>query len=239
MKKILFMVFALCFTVALNAKCPCGKVCKNAKPNKAKTERSIKNYKDAKVVKRNGKRQASCYMMTNDTWKPFFACKDKEDNRHCCKPSNCKKVAKPEPVKQVAQQPAPKPQPVANTAPAKAPEQRMAVGKTVTIENGNFAPARADLTPGLANYLQGKTQELKSLNYTSVSIIGHTDSIGSVATNQALSEKRAKVVADFFRDNGIPASKIKYGGKGSTMPIASNKTAEGRAKNRRVEITVK
>jgi OOP family OmpA-OmpF porin len=68
---------------------------------------------------------------------------------------------------------------------------------------------------------------------------GHTDSIGSDAYNQKLSERRAAAVKDYLVSKGIPASKITTIGKGESQPVATNKTAEGRQKNRRVDIEFK
>jgi len=66
---------------------------------------------------------------------------------------------------------------------------------------------------------------------------GHTDSIGSDAYNQRLSERRANAVRDYMVSRGIDAQRITTKGWGKSKPIASNKTKEGRARNRRVEIT--
>ena len=68
---------------------------------------------------------------------------------------------------------------------------------------------------------------------------GHTDSIGTDAYNQKLSERRAAAVKDYLVSKGIPASKITTIGKGESQPVATNKTAEGRQKNRRVDIEFK
>jgi outer membrane protein OmpA-like peptidoglycan-associated protein len=67
-------------------------------------------------------------------------------------------------------------------------------------------------------------------------IEGYTDNVGSDATNMKLSEDRAKAVRDFFETQGIPSNRLTYVGKGPADPVAPNDTAEGRAKNRRVEI---
>jgi OOP family OmpA-OmpF porin len=68
---------------------------------------------------------------------------------------------------------------------------------------------------------------------------GHTDSVGTDAYNQALSERRAAAVKDYLVSKGIPAAKITTIGKGESQPVATNKTAEGRQKNRRVDIEFK
>lgn len=67
---------------------------------------------------------------------------------------------------------------------------------------------------------------------------GHTDSTGSVATNNALSLRRATSVRDYLIGQGLPASSIEVAGLGSSMPSADNSTADGRARNRRVEIVI-
>ena len=67
---------------------------------------------------------------------------------------------------------------------------------------------------------------------------GHTDNVGSDAYNQKLSERRTNSVKDFVVKKGVDASRISGQGFGESKPIADNKTKEGRAKNRRVEIKV-
>jgi len=68
---------------------------------------------------------------------------------------------------------------------------------------------------------------------------GHTDSIGTEAYNQKLSERRAAAVKEYLVSKGIPSAKITTIGKGKTQPVATNKTKEGRQKNRRVDIEFK
>ena len=68
------------------------------------------------------------------------------------------------------------------------------------------------------------------------SIEGHTDSDGSNALNQTLSENRAGAVMNFLVENGIKADRLRSAGFGETVPIATNKTAAGKAQNRRVEV---
>jgi OOP family OmpA-OmpF porin len=71
-----------------------------------------------------------------------------------------------------------------------------------------------------------------------VEVGGHTDSIGSDAYNQKLSERRAQTVATELEHDGISASRLTVRGYGERKPEADNKTAEGRARNRRVELIV-
>ncbi len=70
-------------------------------------------------------------------------------------------------------------------------------------------------------------------------VVGHTDSIGTEAYNQGLSERRANAVTSELVARGAPAEKIESYGVGETQPVASNSTREGRAQNRRVEISVR
>ena len=72
-----------------------------------------------------------------------------------------------------------------------------------------------------------------------VSVVGHTDSVGSRTKNTQLGLERAKTVKGYLTKNGIDASKIAPSSQGPRKPIASNKTKAGRAKNRRVEVTLK
>uniref|UniRef100_UPI002615F124 OmpA family protein n=1 Tax=uncultured Vibrio sp. TaxID=114054 RepID=UPI002615F124 len=79
------------------------------------------------------------------------------------------------------------------------------------------------------------------LNYypqSRVVIVGHTDSTGSEDYNQDLSERRAQAAANQLIDFGVMSSQIEVRGEGYSSPIADNQTAEGRAKNRRVEVTI-
>jgi OOP family OmpA-OmpF porin len=85
----------------------------------------------------------------------------------------------------------------------------------------------------LADKIRGRGAEV-----TSIGVVGHTDSIGTEAYNQTLSERRAQAVVDFMIQEGVNPSLISANGMGETNPIASNATAAGRAENRRVEVTV-
>ena len=71
-----------------------------------------------------------------------------------------------------------------------------------------------------------------------LNVAGHTDWIGSDAYNQKLSDGRAASVMNYIVGKGVDASRVKSKGYGETTPIADNKTAAGRAKNRRVELTL-
>lgn len=90
--------------------------------------------------------------------------------------------------------------------------------------------ATAELDAAIAKY-RGNA------SLVSMSIVGHTDSVGTDAYNQDLSERRAAAVRDYLVSQHIDAAKIATSGRGESSPIASNETAEGRQKNRRVEVT--
>ncbi|MBK8323731.1 MAG: OmpA family protein [Betaproteobacteria bacterium] len=81
--------------------------------------------------------------------------------------------------------------------------------------------------------------KLQGVDVEMVIATGHTDSVGTDAYNQKLSERRAAAVKGYLVSKGIPASKITTIGKGESQPVATNKTAEGRQKNRRVDIEFK
>jgi len=102
----------------------------------------------------------------------------------------------------------------------------------------SFATGRADIEPNLRTVLDRFAQSLRANPGTEVRIIGHTDSTGSDAVNDPLSVARASSTRNYLTDRGVDPARIQVAGRGSHEPIASNATAEGRARNRRVEIYV-
>lgn len=104
--------------------------------------------------------------------------------------------------------------------------------------NVTFDTSSSTLKPAGANTLTGVAMVLKEFNKTAVHIVGHTDSTGSVATNTKLSQQRADSVASALILQGVAANRIATAGVAAQQPIASNSTEEGRAQNRRVEITL-
>jgi outer membrane protein OmpA-like peptidoglycan-associated protein len=81
-----------------------------------------------------------------------------------------------------------------------------------------------------------KEEIRKQLAQRKILLVGHTDDTGSSVSNADLSEKRARAVASLLRQKGVPEANLFYQGAGETLPVADNRTAEGRAANRRVEI---
>lgn len=69
-----------------------------------------------------------------------------------------------------------------------------------------------------------------------ITIIGHSDSIGDESFNLVISRLRARSVADYLQKRGVPADRLRIEGRGSSQPIATNDTRSGRAKNRRIEL---
>ncbi|MEL7021137.1 MAG: DUF937 domain-containing protein, partial [Bacteroidota bacterium] len=108
-----------------------------------------------------------------------------------------------------------------------------------TFENLTFATGSAELEPTSIQYLDQLAAILKAYPSASVVITGHTDNTGNAAKNEALSLARATSVKTYLEGKGIAAERMATVGKGGTAPTADNATAEGRAKNRRIEVQVK
>lgn len=125
------------------------------------------------------------------------------------------------------------PAPVA-AAPAPAPTSE----KVTFAADAFFDFDKSVLKPEGKAKLDDLNSKLKGMNLEVIIAVGHTDSIGSVAYNQKLSVRRAEAVKAYLVSKGVEASRVYTEGKGKSQPVASNKTAAGRAKNRRVEIEV-
>lgn len=127
----------------------------------------------------------------------------------------------------------PAPEPMA--APVVLPKEEI-----ITIRDVHFEFNKATLTPGDKQQLDMVATKLKTeAPNVQLHVSGHTDSVGSDAYNQKLSQKRAQSVTDYLVSAGIPrASFVSVEGDGEARPVADNKTADGRALNRRVEIKI-
>lgn len=122
--------------------------------------------------------------------------------------------------------------PPSEKAPAPEPE-------VITLNDQGsvmFAYDSAELTPAAQQQLRTLTGKLNDPSVASIKVIGHTDSRGSDAYNQALSERRASSVAEYLISQGLAPQKITSQGRGEREPIADNETDAGRAQNRRVEL---
>ncbi|KZE31809.1 OmpA family protein [Crenobacter luteus] len=110
--------------------------------------------------------------------------------------------------------------------------------KLVMPDNITFALNSAELRPDVRKTLDDVGRVLAQYTDTSITVAGHTDSTGTLQLNQALSERRAASVGNYLQGQGVAAARIRTVGFGPNQPVASNTTAEGRAKNRRVEINI-
>lgn len=119
------------------------------------------------------------------------------------------------------------------------PEQFLPkLGETVTLKNIFFLTNKSELLPESFLELDKLVQYLNDTPITLIKIIGNTDNTGNEDQNKTLSETRAKAVADYLTLKGIDKSRINYIGYGSSKPIATNDTDEGKQQNRRVEFTI-
>lgn len=111
-------------------------------------------------------------------------------------------------------------------------------GVVVNLPDVLFEFGRSELTPSARDTVSEIAAILKRAPSRRLSVEGHTDSIGTIDYNYRLSDARARGVSQELESNGIPARKITNRAFGETTPIASNKTEQGRRRNRRVEIII-
>jgi OOP family OmpA-OmpF porin len=138
----------------------------------------------------------------------------------------------PELIKTAQVKPAPKPV----VEPPPEPKAEKVTLKADTY----FDFDKSNLKPEGKDTLDQLVRDMGDLNtIAEIEVIGHTDSIGTEEYNQGLSERRAATVKNYLISKDVPADLIKTEGRGELEPVASNETREGRAKNRRVEITTK
>lgn len=109
-------------------------------------------------------------------------------------------------------------------------------GMVLTLGDVLFDTGRAELNPGATRPLDQLAQFLKENAQRTVAIEGYTDSAGSDGLNQVLSERRAIAVKNGLTDRGVASNRVSARGMGEASPVASNDTAAGRQRNRRVEI---
>lgn len=144
-------------------------------------------------------------------------------------------------VAQAAAAPAPAPA-ATPAAPAAAPvapvPQPPAATKVTYAADAFFDFDKSVLKPEGRAKLDDLVGKIKDINLEVIIAVGHTDSVGSDAYNQRLSVRRSEAVKAYLVSKGVERNRVYTEGKGEKQPVADNKTAEGRAKNRRVEIEV-
>jgi OOP family OmpA-OmpF porin len=149
-----------------------------------------------------------------------------------CDPDLVPKPAAPPPAPTPPPPPPPPPKPEAKPAPKPVAE------KVTLAADVLFDFDKSVLKPEGKAKLDDLANKVRAINLEVVIAIGHTDSIGSDAYNQKLSVRRAESVKAYLVSKGVEPNRIYTEGKGEKQPVASNKTKEGRQKNRRVEIEV-
>lgn len=111
-------------------------------------------------------------------------------------------------------------------------------GTTFSFTNLQFESAKADLKSTSYTHLKNLVEIMKRKKDLKIQIAGHTDSDGEASANQLLSQKRAESVKNYLISQGIDATRIVAKGFGESNPIADNATSNGKAQNRRTEISI-
>ncbi|MDR7332445.1 outer membrane protein OmpA [Roseateles asaccharophilus] len=167
------------------------------------------------------------YCWRNNFWTPATAAKGCDGE---IKPAP--KVEPPAPV--APPPPSPPPAPPKVTPPPPAP-----VSEKVTFAADAFFDFdKSTLKPEATAKLDDLVSKTKGINLEVIIAVGHTDSVGSDEYNQKLSIRRSEAVKAYLVSKGVEPNRVYTEGKGEKQPVADNKTAEGRAKNRRTEIEV-
>jgi OOP family OmpA-OmpF porin len=112
------------------------------------------------------------------------------------------------------------------------------VERTIILDDVLFDFDKSNIKPEAGAILDRLVAFMKENKDKKAALSGHTDSIGTEAYNRKLSERRVNSVKDYVVKKGVETGRISGQGFGESKPIADNKTKEGRAKNRRVEIKV-
>lgn len=110
--------------------------------------------------------------------------------------------------------------------------------RTIVLRGINFDFDKANIKPEAEGVLDAAVEALKENPGVSVEVVGYTDSVGTDAYNQGLSERRANAVKDYLASHGVEGSRLTATGRGEANPVADNATDDGRAQNRRVELDV-
>ena len=162
------------------------------------------------------------------TWTPATALADCD--------GAIKPMAAPAPAPAAAPAPAPAAMPAPAPAPAPAPQPT--TEKVTFAADAFYDFNKATLKPEGKAKLDDLVSKMGGIALEVIIAVGHTDSVGGDAYNQKLSVARAESVKAYLVSKGVEKNRVYTEGKGKKQPVADNKTAEGRAKNRRVEIEV-
>ena len=185
--------------------------------------KSIDNWRaaDGTTVWKNGTNEL-CWRDAN--WTPATA------------DAQCDGAIKPVPP---APPPPPPPAPAPVAPPPPAPPPAAPVSEKVTFAADAFFDFdKSVLKPEAQAKMDDLVSKTQGVNLEVIIAVGHTDSVGTGSYNQKLSVARADAVKNYLTSKGIEKNRVYTEGKGSAQPVADNKTAEGRAKNRRVEVEV-
>ena len=145
----------------------------------------------------------------------------------------------PPPAPVVAPPPPPPAAPSPAPRPAPAPVPAAPTSEKVTFAADAFFDFdKAVLKPEGRAKLDDVVDKIKGVNLEVIIAVGHTDAVGSDVYNQRLSVRRSEAVKAYLTSKGVEKNRVYTEGKGEKQPVADNKTSEGRAKNRRVEIEV-
>jgi len=145
-------------------------------------------------------------------------------------------VKKEAPKAEAKPAPAPAPQAAAPVAQPAESWRTTIIEKPVRLEGASFAPGSSKLLPGAGSKLDEVVSAAKQHPEINLEVTGYTDNIGNAQKNLKLSQDRAAAVKAYLVNKGVAAERISSKGLGADSPIADNATAEGRAKNRRVEV---
>jgi OOP family OmpA-OmpF porin len=196
--------------------------------------KSIDNWQSANgIVWRNGTNEL-CWR--DGVWTPATAAEPCD--------GAIKPPPPPPPPPRVAPPPPPPPSAPPRVAPPPPPPpppppRPAPVSEKVTFAaDAFFDTGKSVLKPEAQAKLTDLVDKTKGVNLEVVIAVGHTDNTGGAALNQKLSVSRAEAVKNFLVGKGIEKNRVYTEGKGFSQPVADNKTAEGRAKNRRVEVEV-
>ena len=196
----------------------------------AKSNDNWVSGQDPSLVWKNGTNEL-CWRDSN--WTPATAAANCDGAlKPAPAPAPAPRVAPPPPPPPAAPAPAPAPRPAPAPAPAPVSE------KVTFAADAFFDFDKSVLKPEAQAKLGDLVDKTQGINLEVIIAVGHTDSVGGDTYNQKLSIARSEAVKAFLVSKGVEKNRVYTEGKGEKSPVADNKTSEGRAKNRRVEVEV-